>query len=261
MDWYLSKKVIITGGSSGIGKAAAILCAKFGAHVCILSRDESRCKAALGEIQQNAKKPDQTIFYCAVDVSKREQVQKNAPEIVKRLGGIDLLINCAGITWPGYFHTIPDDVWDSIMQIDYMGTVNTVRSFLPFFKEQKHGSIANISSALGYMGLFGYAAYSPAKFAIVGFSVIYPADTDTPQLHEENKIKPPETKALAGTIKVMPPETVARAMLEGVSKGKFTIVPGLMNWFTCFMNRHLPSVVWMIVSGDLKKYWKKHPVA
>jgi short-subunit dehydrogenase len=53
MDWYLSKKVIITGGSSGIGKAAAILCAKFGAHVCILSRDESRCKAALGEIQQN----------------------------------------------------------------------------------------------------------------------------------------------------------------------------------------------------------------
>jgi 3-dehydrosphinganine reductase len=126
------------------------------------------------------------------------------------------------------------------------------------------------------MGLFGYAAYSPAKFAVVGFSeclrmdlmpwnikisVIYPADTDTPQLHEENKIKPPETKALAGTIKVMPSETVARAMLEGVSKGKFTIVPGLMNRFTCFMNRHLPSVVWMIVSGDLKKYWKKHPVA
>ena len=276
MDWYLNKKVVITGGSSGIGKAAAILCARFGANVCILSRDESRCKAALGEIQQHAKKQDQTIFYCAVDVSKREQVRKNTPEIVKRLGGIDLLINCAGITWPGYFHTISDDVWDSIIQIDYMGTVNTVRSFLPFFKEQKHGSIANISSALGYMGLFGYAAYSPAKFAVVGFSeclrmdlmpwnikisVIYPADTDTPQLHEENKIKPPETKALAGTIKVMPPETVARAMLEGVSKGKFTIVPGLMNWFTCFMNRHLPSVVWMIVSGDLKKYWKKHPVA
>ena len=83
MDWYLNKKVVITGGSSGIGKAAAILCARFGANVCILSRDESRCKAALGEIQQHAKKQDQTIFYCAVDVSKREQVRKNTPEIVK----------------------------------------------------------------------------------------------------------------------------------------------------------------------------------
>jgi 3-dehydrosphinganine reductase len=95
----------------------------------------------------------------------------------------------------------------------------------------------------------------------ISISVIYPPDTDTPQLHEENKIKPPETKALAGAIKVMPAEKVAMAMLKGVSKGKFTIVPGGMNQFTYFMNRHLPSVVWMIVSGDLKKFWKKRIAA
>jgi 3-dehydrosphinganine reductase len=276
MKWYLDKKVVITGGSSGIGKAAAILCAKFGAHVCILGRNESRLKAAANEIQQHARKKDQKIFSFSLDVSDREQVKKSVSEIVKQLGGIDLLINSAGITWPGYFHTIPDKVWDSIMQIDYMGTVNMVRGFLPFFQQQKHGSIANISSACGYMGLFGYAAYCPAKFAVVGFSeclrqdllpyniqisVIYPPDTDTPQLHEENKIKPAETKALAGTIKVMQAEKVALAMLKGISQGKFTIVPGLMNQFTHFMSRHLPSIVWMIVSGDLKKFWKKNPIA
>lgn len=276
MDWYVNKKVVITGGSSGIGKAAAILCAKFGAHVCILGRNESRLAAAAGEIKQQARKTDQKILSFTVDVSDRQQVNKSVPEIVKQLGGIDLLINSAGITWPGYFHTIPDKVWDSIIQIDYMGTVNMVRGCLPFFQQQKHGSIANISSACGYMGLFGYAAYCPAKFAIVGFSeclrqdllpynikisVIYPPDTDTPQLHEENKIKPAETKALAGTIKVMPAEKVALAMLKGISQGKFTIVPSLMNQVTYFMSRHLPSIVWMIVSGDLKKFWKKHPVA
>ena len=276
MEWYANKTVVITGGSSGIGKAAAILCAKFGASVCILGRNESRIKAAVTEIQQHATKKDQKTTSFVLDVSDRAQVNKTVLEIMKQLGEINLLINSAGITWPGYFHTIPDTVWDSIMQIDYMGTVNMVRGFLPFFRQQKHGSIANISSACGYMGLFGYAAYCPAKFAIVGFSeclrqdlladnisisVIYPPDTDTPQLHEENKIKPPETKALAGAIKVMPAEKVAMAMLKGVSKGKFTIVPGGMNQFTYFMNRHLPSVVWMIVSGDLKKFWKKRIAA
>ena len=78
---------------------------------------------------------------------------------------------------------------------------------------QKNGNIANISSVLGYMGVFGYAAYGAAKFAVVGLSeclrqdllpynikvsVIYPPDTDTPQWHEENKIKPGETRALSG---------------------------------------------------------------
>ena len=168
---------------------------------------------------------------------------------MRTLGGIDVLINCAGITWPGYVDKIPDSVWDSMIQVDYMGTVNMVRAMLPYFMEQKHGSIANVSSVLGYMGVFGYAAYGPAKYAVVGFSeclrqdllpynitvsVIYPPDTDTPQLREENKIKPPETKVLSGNIKVMKPETIAFAFLKGIAGSKFTIVPGAMNKFTCF---------------------------
>jgi 3-dehydrosphinganine reductase len=276
MIWYANKKVVITGGSSGIGKAAAILCAGFGAHVCILSRSSDRCKTAVAEIQKHVRNKDQKVLYFSVDVSNREQVKKIAPDIVKQLGGIDLLINSAGITFPGYLHTLPENIWDSIMQIDYMGAVNMVCAMLPFFRQQNHGAIANVSSACGYMGLFGYAAYCPAKFAVVGFSeclrqdllpnnikisVIYPPDTDTPQLHEENKIKPAETKALGATIKVMPAEKVALAMLKGISQEKFTIVPSFMNKFTYFMNRHFPSIVWMIVSGDLKKFWKRQRTA
>jgi 3-dehydrosphinganine reductase len=161
-----------------------------------------------------------------------------------------------------------------MMQVDYMGTVNAVRAFLPYFMEQMHGNIANVSSTVGYMGVFGYAAYSAAKFAVVGFSeclqqdllrynidisVVYPPDTDTPQWHEENKIKPPETRAIAGNIKVMNASVVAQAMLKGIARRRAAIVPGAMNKFTYFMKRHFPAIVWMIVSGDLRKYWKKHP--
>jgi 3-dehydrosphinganine reductase len=274
MDWYKGKKAIITGGSSGIGKATACLLAKGGAHVCIVGRDALKLEKACAEIKAAAGNGGCKVLPVSLDVSDRSAIKSAAAGIVRDLGGVDLLINCAGITWPGYVQAIPDEVWDSMIQVDYMGTVNMVRAFLPYFMEQKHGSIANISSTCGFMGVFGYSAYCPAKFAVVGFSeslrqdlllyninvsVLFPPDTDTPQLHGENKIKPPETKALSGNIKVMKPETVALALLKGIAGHKFTIVPGTMNKVTYFLSRHLPSVLWMIVSGDLKKFWRKHP--
>jgi 3-dehydrosphinganine reductase len=275
VDWFAEKKVVITGGSSGIGKAAGILCARWGASVCIMARTPSRLAWAIDEIRSHAKSPDQRITSIAVDVTDRGQIQSAAPSIVSRLGGIDVLINSAGVTWPGYVTDTPDSVWDSMMRVDYMGTVNSIRAFLPFFMQQKQGNIANISSVLGYMGVFGYAAYGSAKFAVVGLSeclrqdllpykikisVVYPPDTDTPMWHEENKIKPHETRLLAGTIKVLPAEKVATALLKGISRGSFTIVPGTMNKLAYFVNKHAPDVVWKVVSRQLQGYWKKNPV-
>jgi 3-dehydrosphinganine reductase len=274
MDWYKDKKVVITGGSSGIGKAVGLLLAQWGAHCCIIGRDKQRLGNTLREIRSAALASAQKLCVFSCDVSDRQQLFTGAPSIVQDLGGIDILINCAGITHPGYVDKIPDAVWDSMIKVDYMGTVNAVRAFLPFFMHQKHGHIANVSSVVGYMGVFGYSAYAAAKFAVVGFSeclrqdllpyainvsVIYPPDTDTPQWHEENRIKPPETKALSGNIKVMRPEEIAAALLKGIAGRKFTIVPGGMNKFTYFMNRYVPGIVWKIVSGDLRKYWRKHP--
>jgi 3-dehydrosphinganine reductase len=274
MNWYQGKKVFITGGSSGIGKAAALLLVKQGAYVCIGARDSVKLQQTLQELLPYAQHHGTAVAAVTIDVANRAAVFAAAAEVIKKLGGIDILINSAGITWPGYMHTIPDDVWDSMMNTDYMGTVTTVRAFLPYFMQQKHGSIANVASVVGYMGVFGYAAYGAAKFAVVGFSeclrqemlpynvgvsVLYPPDTDTPQWHEENKIKPDETRALAGAIKVMSAEKVAASLIAGISKGSFTILPGFMNKVTYTLNRHLPWLVWKIVSGDLKKFWKNHP--
>ncbi len=273
MKWYKDKRVVITGGSSGIGKATAILLAQWGASVCICARDEAHLKEAGEEIRSHARSDDVKVVYVVMDVSDRRQVRAATPEIIKLLGGIDVLINCAGIAWCGYFQDIPDGVWDAMMQVDYMGTVNVVRAFAPYFIEQRYGNIVAVASVVGYMGVFGYAAYGPAKFAVVGFSeclrhellpfnvtvsVVFPPDTDTPQWHEENKTKPQETRALAGTIKIRPPSKVAACLLKGTARKSFTIIPGAMNKFTYFMSKHFPFIAWMIISKTLRKLWKKN---
>jgi 3-dehydrosphinganine reductase len=276
MDTYRGQKVFITGGSSGIGLSTAKLLAGWGADVIIAARGVQRLDEALEEIRAVANGSDQLLDRVALDVAEREMVAKVSAEVLEKLGGIDLLINNAGIAHPASVLDTPDEVFDSMMRVNYHGMVNVTRAFLPTFYSQRGGHICNVSSVLGFMGIYGYTAYSASKHAMVGFSdclrqelidynvgisILYPPDTDTPQWHEENKIKPPETKAISGEIKVMTSEAVALAMLKGIAKSKYKIVPGLMSKFTHSMQRHAPYVVRWVIDGELKKYRKTHPVS
>ena len=80
-------------------------------------------------------------------------------------------------------------------------------------------------------------------------------------MHEENKIKPPETKAIAGEVKALSAEAVALSSLKGIAKGRYHVVPGFDGTFAYFMHRHAPGVVRWVIDGALKKYRRQHPVA
>src|SRR5581483_7564878 len=112
---------------------------------------------------------------------------------------------------------------------------------VPGMRQRRSGHIALVSSGAGIVGIFGYSAYSPAKFALrglaevlrseltrdgIGISIVYPPDTDTPQLAAENLIKPVETKAIAAGAKTWRPEDVARCIMNGVDRRRFVITPG-----------------------------------
>jgi 3-dehydrosphinganine reductase len=140
------------------------------------------------------------------------------------------------------------------------------RALLPYLLAQRSGWIANVASAAGFIGIYGYTAYSASKFAVAGFSeclrqelrphgigvtVVFPADTDTPQLEEENRIKPDETRAIAGTVRPGTPEAVARALLAGVAAGRFRVVPGFMNRVTWVATRFVPGFVRWLTDGDV----------
>lgn len=268
IPWYSGKRVFVTGGSSGIGKATAIILAKSGAHLLIAARGKDRLDEAVVEIKMHRVAPDQMIGAIACDVSDPERMREVAEEATAALGGVDVLINNAGVAHPATVTDTTDEIYERMMRINYFGMVYCTRAFLPHFVEQRSGHIANVSSLLGVMGIYGYTAYAASKHAMTGFSdclrqemleydvnvsVVFPGDTDTPQLAAENEIKPAQTKAIAGKVKVMSPEVVAAALLKGISRNKYHILVGFDSQLTYFMYRHFPGVVRWVIDWPLRK--------
>ncbi|MGB0678144.1 MAG: SDR family NAD(P)-dependent oxidoreductase [Polyangiales bacterium] len=265
---FHGKKVIITGGSSGIGKAIAAALVRQGAHVCIAARRPDALEEAVAELSALATHAEQRVCHQVLDVSDRAAVQQAAPQMLAALGGLDVLINNAGIAHVGYLEQESAEAYERMIAVNYLGAVWMTQAFLPHFMQQKSGTLAYVSSLLGLMGLFGYSAYCGSKHALTGYadalrqdllryniqvSVLFPADTDTPQLHEENKSKPPETAAVAGTLKPASAESVAQDFLAGLSRGRYHIIPGLESRATMWAVRHLPAVARWVIDRDLRK--------
>ncbi|WP_319422092.1 SDR family oxidoreductase [Pleurocapsa sp. FMAR1] len=237
---YLNQHVIITGGSSGIGKATAKLLAQQGANISLIARDRQKLATAQREIATLARTSQQVLIFPA-DVSDSAAIKIAIKGAIAQQGIPEMLITSAGITHPGYFSEIPLEVFERIMAVNYFGSLYALRAVLPAMEQQKRGNIVLISSGAGLIGIYGYTAYCPSKFALRGLAeslrgelkpkgikvtIVYPPDTDTPQLEAENKIKPVETKKITATAKILTAEAVAKQIVQGVEKGNFAIAPG-----------------------------------
>jgi len=271
MKDFNTKTVYIVGGSSGIGLSTAKLLAKKGAHIFIFARDENRLASAIAEIRSQKKSDDQRFGFMPLDVSIRERVESVMGKAVSNLGVPDILINCAGRSYPRHFEDITFEQFDETMKINLYGIWNTTSVLLPYMK-QKGGHISNVSSIAGFIGVFGFTDYSASKFAIIGFSealkselkkynidvsVLCPPDTDTPAFEVENRTKPEETKAISASAKLMQPDAVATAFIHGIMKGKFIIIPGIDGKFTYIMKRLFPKLVEFVTDMIVKKVQRK----
>lgn len=238
-NYYQGKTALITGGSSGIGLALARRLLEYGASVTLLARDQQKlndAKASLLSINSGY-----IVNTISADVTEADSLRAILSEFQVQHGTPDILINSAGVARPGYVEELPLEVYRWTMDIDYHGTVNMVKLILPGMLERGSGHIINLSSMAGVVGIFGYTAYSGAKFAVKGFSdvlrselkprgvkvsVVFPPDTKTPQLEWEDQFKPEETRIISGTSKPISPDEVASWTLKQAAKGKYAIVPG-----------------------------------
>jgi 3-dehydrosphinganine reductase len=239
MDFH-NQHAIITGGSSGIGRATARLLTRRGAHVSIIARRQELLDETLVELEALQENSAQRLRAYSADVADWEQAQEAIATLTADGFPPDILVNSAGFAHPGYFEELPLEIFRQTMDVDFFGTLHPIKAALPAMMERRSGHIVNFSSGAGFVGFFGYTAYCPAKFAVRGFSdtlrqemkpygihvsVIFPPDTDTPQLHYEDQFKPPETRSLAGTVKVLTADQVAQALVRGIERRQPYILP------------------------------------
>ncbi len=158
--------VIVTGGSSGIGRCTAILFAREGWRVGLIARGAAGLAAAAEDVQA-AGASVATAVACVTDsVALRDA----ADTIVARLGPPDLWINCAGNGVYGRFGTVPQAEFDQVTAVTYGGTVNGCRIALALMKPRGRGAIINVCSAVAFHGLPLMTSYSGAKAAVRGFA-------------------------------------------------------------------------------------------
>ena len=158
------KVVIITGGSSGIGKALAEEFGKNGSKILITGRNPND----LNEVVENLGKKGIIITGFQADVSREEDNRAMAAEAIRMYGRIDILINNAGITMRALFEDVELGVVKKVMDINFYGVLYATKSCLPEIIKNK-GSVIGISSVAGYRGLPGRTGYSSSKFALNGF--------------------------------------------------------------------------------------------
>ncbi|MCX2741692.1 SDR family oxidoreductase [Pontibacter anaerobius] len=158
------KVVLITGGTSGIGKALAFSFGHEGAKVVVSGRNQQN----LDQTSQELSAAGVDNLAVNADVSVEEQCQRMVQETVNKYGRLDVLINNAGISMRALFEDVDLDVIRKVMDINFWGTVYSTKYALPYIK-QATGSIVGISSIAGYRGLPARTGYSASKFAMHGF--------------------------------------------------------------------------------------------
>ena len=269
------KLILITGGSSGIGYALAEKFIALGADVAILARRKEQLKEASNALKGKIRRYHQKFLTISADVSKKDALYKELEDFRAIHGIPDYLINCAGIIEPGLFDQIESDVFEIIMAVNYLGTVYPTKFFIKDMLLRGSGYIVNISSMAGLIGIYGYSTYTPTKFAIKGFSdvirselkphgiqvsAVFPPDTNTPQLAYENTKKHPVTKALTGSAGISSPEEVASAIINGIRKKEYLIIPGFESKVLNFANNVLGGAVNPLMDWLIQKALKKQSI-
>ena len=234
---YVGRTVVITGGSSGIGKALACKYAQLGANVVILARTKSKLEAALDDIESVRNNTNQTFAYLCMDVTNQQNVEEVLDELLDLHGCPDTLINCHGAAYPGYFFQQDNEVFERTMQLNYMGNVNVIKALGPQMAARGSGEIVIVASAAAVVSFIGYTTYSPTKFALRGLadalrnelgafgiqvSIAYPPDTDTAGFQKEKEMAPPET-AECFPADPFSSDVVASSIVSSVQLGDYHI--------------------------------------
>ncbi|TPG66500.1 SDR family oxidoreductase [Hymenobacter nivis] len=258
------KTVLITGGTSGIGRACALAFGRAGYAVAVTGRDAARLADTAGALAAAG------IAHLTVqaDVGDAAAAARAVVDTVARFGGLDVLINNAGLSMRAKFADVDVKVLEQLMQTNFFGTVYTTKAALPHLLARK-GTVVGISSIAGYRGLPGRTGYSASKFAMNGFlealrTELLPAGvnvlTAAPGFTASNirhaalvANGQPQNETPRDEGQMMSSEEVAAHLLRAVAQRRRTMVLTGEGKLVVFLNKWLPGLMDKMVLNNFRK--------
>lgn len=220
-----NKVVIVTGASSGIGKATAEAFAAEGAHLVLVARRAN----VLAEIQQELQLPGRRIMTISADLTQEDDITRVVQETLHEFARIDVLVNSAGLTLGGYFEEQDPALIRKMIELNLYGTIRLTQEVIPVMKRQHSGHIVNLSSVAGLIHSPGETTYTATKAGLNAFSdalrrelyddnvqvsIIMPGWTDTPMIDPSHLGKFPGYRE--GFIRLQSAEFVAKHIVNAV---------------------------------------------
>jgi short-subunit dehydrogenase len=256
-------RVLVTGASSGIGRSLVRLAAGQGARLLAVGRSEVRLNDLVREL------PGAEIVPVVGDVTRPADRQRMLDTAVQRFGGLDVLVNNAGVASFGHFSTSSEEVMRQVMEVNFFAPAELMRLAIPLLTQGRHPAIVNVASMCGRRGVPAWPEYSASKFALCGLNdalraefarfdvdvlLIVPGLTQTSLrenlLHNTGRLKIDFEEG-------MKPEVVAEGILRALRKRKRETVLGWEARWILRVNRWLPWLVDRLMARKVRKLYEQ----
>jgi NAD(P)-dependent dehydrogenase (short-subunit alcohol dehydrogenase family) len=268
------RTAVITGAAGGIGRGVAIALARRGCHLVLADIDDTALARTAAEIAGSKAKENIRISRHHLDVSNRAAVAAFPTQVTAAHGGVDVLVNNAGVALGGAFLEVAESDFDWLLGINFWGVVQMTRAFLPLLQKSEEARLVNISSLFGLIAPPGQTAYSASKFAVRGFSealrhelaetrigvtVVHPGGVATSiaknarlpnSLSEEDAAK---RRKFFDSHLTMPPEVAGEIIVHGVENRKPRILVGSDAKYAALVERLMPVTYWKWLGRRAKK--------
>lgn len=257
MSELIGKKVLITGGASGIGRIMGRIVLEKGAELIIWDINEKNLKQTENEFLHIGR-----VHTFVVDISDLSQIKACAQEVLDTFGTVDILINNAGIVIGGYFHEQKTEEITRTMNINANAPMFITSYFLPTMLDQRSGHICNIASSAGLISNPKMAVYAASKWSVIGWSDSLRLEMRQLKSNVHVTTIMPyyiNTGMFDGVKSIIPllkPESVARKIIRGIEKNRIVVSMPWSMRFVRFCQGFIPIRLFDFIAGDILGIYK-----